>query len=250
MKFSKAGAIFAMVATLVTLIPPGQALARSRGNHIYNFEGTAVGQCTVNPNSSSNHVILTATYNLTVTANWGVSSVTWTIDGNTATPTPKSGDRTTGYFLVSPGTHAVTAVSQASWTVTTTSCVAQPPVQTCTPQVSTALSPPIAGQSGTESLGSPKTESWFGSSSSCASYTTSLFNANTDWGSPAVFCSRVGTSGLLRKHVVWATYYLTPPGLPGVYRVAGYSVICNGKVAVPTSIVYVPAGPTYESSTL
>lgn len=126
---------------------------------------------------------------------------------------------------------------------------------TCVAQVSTTYSPYVAGQSGTDSLASHTyTVANYAVDtleSTCATFTKAAFNANTAWSSAANFCARVGTIAVVQKHIVWATFYLNPPGNSnGVYLVAGYSVVCNGKTAANVILVPVPNGIAHENSTL
>lgn len=254
--------ISAILALSVTTMLGHRTLAATHKAEIYNFSGNAFSHCTPYNGGFQS-------YNVEVTANWGVANVTWTFNGIPMTPHVSSSNPDVGYLTVTQGTTYTVVVTggsppahQATYRLTGIYCGEVPPPPTppnggggpmssrytCVEQVSTKSIP--ASGTGTESLGRQFVAGGFSlHGTACASLTRSAFAANAAWSNATKLCARVGTIGVVRKHIVWATYYLIPPGNGGgVWLVGGYSVICNGKTALAP--VPVPAGPTHESSTL
>jgi hypothetical protein len=112
----------------------------------------------------------------------------------------------------------------------------------CVAEVSTALQPPIAGQSGGAvlSIFVVSGATLHDAVGKCHQGARDAFTANTAWSNPTTFCARysqanyeqtLGNSG--RTRVVWVTDYFQEMGHANGYnRVGGYSVVCNGPVSL------------------
>jgi hypothetical protein len=123
----------------------------------------------------------------------------------------------------------------------------------CVAEVSTALQPPIAGQSGGAVLSVfvVSGATLHDAVGQCHQGARNAFISNPAWSNPTTFCARysqanyeqiLGNSG--RTRVVWVTDYFQEMGHANGYnRVGGYSVVCNGPaslVQVPTTATLVP----------
>ena len=123
----------------------------------------------------------------------------------------------------------------------------------CVAEVSTALSPPIAGQSGGAVLSVfvVTGATLHDAVGNCHQGARNAFNSNSAWSDPAQFCARysqanyemtLGNSG--RTRVVWVTDYFQEMGHTNGYnRVGGYTVVCNGPASLnqlPLTATLVP----------
>ncbi|HEX3463113.1 MAG TPA: hypothetical protein VHS78_03535 [Candidatus Elarobacter sp.] len=126
---------------------------------------------------------------------------------------------------------------------TTSPAVAQPAyTYHCVAEVSTALQPPIAGQSGGAVLsvfvvsGATLHEAV----GKCHQGARDAFTNNPAWSNPTTFCARYSQAAYehtlgntARTRVVWVTDYFQEMGHTNGYnRVGGYSVVCNGPLSI------------------